>query len=470
SSLPRSPKKKAKIAHVSDSESSASDDDNLDLQESVNPEATPMTKITARLNDSVLNSAKKPKAKAVISKAEYNAQLKKFAVALGLDSLKDFFCEPLINTYAEVYRLPVQSISLCYGDQIYWFRLSTLFLGAGIQEKSKQEKDIVQLITTPKITSFIYNPARCDVQDFRLVTPPKETVGSRRPYLVHASSNQRVAFLIVGGVALSSLLDLQPMGQSGYSNRSLSICPVAVEYSLAWNFFSQLLKVDRISNYGGYANFSTFGIRDHNNRDVAGYKHQGYAPPPRTRNASASIVVHTVGVDYEKSLLQILKRGIDNGGLDSNSEVFNVSSKYGSLSSTVIPHSIETFVSLCAQGERYRGELPRDSLVAVLQTLTVSATRPPSSFKHYLQFETVSEYTRSCYLWMDTDVVTFIETATSLVRIDIQNALCTSVSSRSLTCIFKPIAELSGGADQQKYKMTKYIRKPLLDVKLLPDD
>ncbi|KAI0091808.1 hypothetical protein BDY19DRAFT_991484, partial [Irpex rosettiformis] len=358
SPLSRSPKKKTKTTHLIESESEGSDDDNIDTRSADDPEVTPVSKITNRLNDSVLNSAKKPKA--VVSKAAYKAQLKKFAIDLGLDSLRDFFYESLMDTYAEVYRLSEHFAMLRRSDLLVSIEYPIFGCrnSRGIQAR--------ELITTPKITSFIYNPARCDVKDFCLITPPKETVRSRRSYLVHASNNQRVAFLIVGGVALSSLLDLQPIGQSGYSNRSLSICPIAVEYSLAWNFFSRLLKVDRVSNYGGYANFSTFGIRDHNNKDMAGYKHQGYAPPPRTRNASAPVVVHTVGVDYEKSLLQVLKRGIDNGGLDSNSEVFNLSSKYGSLSSTIIPHNIETFVSLCAQGERYRGELPRDSLVAVL--------------------------------------------------------------------------------------------------------
>ncbi|KAI0083675.1 hypothetical protein BDY19DRAFT_998359 [Irpex rosettiformis] len=348
SSLSRSPKKKVKMSRPSDSEDDTSNVDVASEKSGPVVSNSPVSKITSQLNDSVLNSAKK--SKATTTKA-YDARLKKFAVSLGLDSVGAYFCPAMIGTYADVFQFPVQGISLCFGDSIFWYRLGTLFMGVGIKERSKQEKELVQLITTPQLTPFIINPARCNPNDFRLVTPSKETVGSKRPYLVHASNGKRVVCAIFGRVDASSLLDLQQMGQSGYYNRSLSLCPIAVEYTLAWSFFATLLNVDRVNNYGGHANFSTFGTREHSDRDAIGYKHQDVAPPPRPRAPRASVAVHTVGVDHEDSLLQTLKRGMDNGGLDSFSEVFNVSSFYGPLSTTEILHDTERFIAMCAQNE-----------------------------------------------------------------------------------------------------------------------
>ncbi|KAI0086697.1 hypothetical protein BDY19DRAFT_995707 [Irpex rosettiformis] len=359
SPLLRSPKKKAKIAC-----SSESDDETLHAavnrkKGSSDVPDTPVSKITTQLNDSVLNSARKPKAPA--SKAEYDAQLKKFAVALGLDSVKAYFCDAMRGTYADVYRLQVQGVSLCFGDLIYWYRLRTILLGVGIKENSKQEKELVQLITTPELTKFIINPSCCNPRGFRLVIPPKDTVGSKRPYLVRISDGQRVICVIFGRADGSSLLDLQQMGQSGYFNHSLSLCPLAVEYALALNFFSALLKFDRVNNYG-------------DDRDMLGYKHQDVAPPPRPRAARTSVAVHTVGLDFEDSLLRVMKRSIETGGLDSFSEVFNVSSFYGPSSTTDVSHDIERFIAMCAQNERYRGELPQGSFVGVLCS--------PSTYSH----------------------------------------------------------------------------------------
>ena len=44
--------------------------------------------------------------------------------------------------------------------------------------------------------------------------------------------------------------------------------------------------------------------------------------------------------------------------------VFNLGSYYGCTSQSDLPHSLETFVAVCARAERFAGEIPRDSLVA----------------------------------------------------------------------------------------------------------
>ncbi|KAI0083654.1 hypothetical protein BDY19DRAFT_910426 [Irpex rosettiformis] len=351
SSLQRSPKKKAKMTHVSDSEIESSDDDKKNKPDDIHPEDTPVSKITNKLNSSVLNSAKKPKPKKTMNKASYEAHLSKLAASLGLEPVNSFFCDALRHTYADINLSQVQEISLCFGDLIHWYCLRPILAGLGIQKGSKQEKDLVALVTTPEISKFIYNPARCNIEDFRLFTPPKDTTGSRRAYLTRVSNIERLSFLVFGRVVSSSLLELQQMGQSGYSNRSVSLSPIPVEYTLLWSFFADLLKPERVNNFGGYVNFSTFGTRDYNERDAPGYRHQDAAPPPRPRAARAPVTVHRVGENHEDLLLQVLRKGIENGGLDSFSEVpvFNLTSFYGPTSSTAIPHDTETFISLCTQ-------------------------------------------------------------------------------------------------------------------------
>ena len=44
--------------------------------------------------------------------------------------------------------------------------------------------------------------------------------------------------------------------------------------------------------------------------------------------------------------------------------VFNLGSYYGCTSQPDMPHSLDTFVAVCARAERFADEIPRDSLVA----------------------------------------------------------------------------------------------------------
>ena len=189
-------------------------------------------------------------------------------------------------------------------------------------------RDIVQLITAPEITSFLYNPDRCNKDDFKCHFVGK----SDRPCIVK-SDNSKACFIMFGRVKESSIVDLHIMGNGPWHNRRLAIFPIAPEISLAFNFFSQLIPGHNMSNFGGYITCSTFPTTPDKGMlficafnipflilgigYTREYEGTDAAPPPPP---SGPVIINMRADESEDVLLwEVLQKGIESGGLDANS-------------------------------------------------------------------------------------------------------------------------------------------------------
>ncbi|KAI0727876.1 hypothetical protein BC629DRAFT_1447309 [Irpex lacteus] len=430
---PQSPRKKMKMARQPSIDKE--EDEPEEEDDAKNPEAalfpqTPVSKLTKQLNKSVLQSASKtarsksaqdkasnvmpsdskagesqnamaadsphssppptpPPGLPVAGSAEYRRLLQSMVKALGITANSDYFCPLLKNTYAHVDVSSLKALPLCNTTaDMQWFTLDNILLMAQIKEGSRQQKALVKLVTTSQFTSYLFNPARCNVKDFKWIQPPTPAGGSRppRPYLGVAATREKALFLEFGIVDKSHLLELQLMGNGPWMNKNLQVCTIVTEYLLACSFYANYLpdKVERISNYGGYFNPSSFPTMPTLpvNGPAGTPGRPRSAPKPKLPGVPV-VVVHDIGTSGKHALYKVLEKAIDAGGVDAraNIPVFDLRSFYGSTASTDIPHSTETFLEMCGQAERYLKEIPLNSLIGLF--CIPSAVRHTTGGQHF---------------------------------------------------------------------------------------
>lgn len=188
-------------------------------------------------------------------------------------------------------------------------------------------RDLVALVTSPSICSFIHNPARSNVDDFKVV---RTTSG--REYVVPESTLKQGCFVLFGLVRDSRVTELSTMGSSDWLNKRIELYPLTTEFVLAYNFFHKVLGIGGIQAFRDFVSIGTYPVAKKSecpvrfsktqlittdiDADGGAYKGTGNAPGPRKTGPT----IHNLRADEdgEDLLYEVLQSSIEAGGLDGN--------------------------------------------------------------------------------------------------------------------------------------------------------
>ncbi|KAI0340234.1 hypothetical protein BDW22DRAFT_1347265 [Trametopsis cervina] len=354
SSLPRSPKKKTKTVHVpSESEYEEVDcddpveeevDDHLSLKKTKGKQpATPMSRLATKLNKSTLESAQKGRQPALLK-------------------------EVLV-----VQPLPIPDEDMVFADHGLMERMSPSLKDTygGLPVA----RAIAHVVSTPCLSPMIYNPARCDCDQFHAV----QREGQYRDFQYFVTENiskspnwnknDGVCFVFWGSTFASNLVKGTSLGSGTWMLKGIGISPIVVEFHRTVAFLSIRMGFHEIylPNYGGVLNFAT----------RPGPANGISAPPPRSRHAtepealtmqgSASVDYHRV-IPYERKVKEFddeLRKNIQGYGVRGHETVpiYDLTAHFKDSYDQVYDHSIHRLLALAP---RFEGDLPDDAVVGIL--------------------------------------------------------------------------------------------------------
>ncbi|KAI0337022.1 hypothetical protein BDW22DRAFT_1433652 [Trametopsis cervina] len=387
-SLPRSPKKKAKTVHVlpaseeedEDAESVVdygSDYDPPIIESKGKQPATPVSRLAATLNKSILDSSKKGKATVVSSRPRAPKALPPSPedVLFADQNLMRTLSPALKDTYGG---LPVirtnPLIRRCWPK---WgaVPLDTLVSATSIGREPDRLKAIAKVVTAPCVGPMIYNPARCHWDDFR--STRKEGRYQDFQYFVTKDTydtpgweqDAPVCFLFWGASFSSNLVTGTLISNQSWILKSIGIAPITMEWERTFAFLGYRMGFTamHVPNFKGNLNFSTRpGPTDATNGSQSGNIY-AVDTGSTTYQGSTPIDYHDV-IGYNDRLKvfnEDMERTIKGYGLrgDDIIPVYDLTEHFKDTCHRVYDYPLQ---QLLVTAPRFEGDLPDGCIVGII--------------------------------------------------------------------------------------------------------
>ncbi|KAI0086716.1 hypothetical protein BDY19DRAFT_908132 [Irpex rosettiformis] len=359
-----SPKKKTKVYHAVDD----SEDNMMDNEEVA---TTPVSRLTKKMDRNQLISPKKSSFK--IRRLSKDA-MEDMVSSLHLPrDIKDHLCPSLYGSYDNLPLLSRVATQETCLSPIAINKLRVYLGYVHIQKDTEQEQAIVKLVTTPSFGPLVYNPARVNWQDFArhtLTSLASSSTYAPKPYISHFQApNERVSFIIFGGVHNSSVVEERELGRSRNVVKTVPLSPLCLEWPRAFNFFSHVFDFTYmyVPAWDGSIGFMT---RSRKLDDTGSGTSNRFSSNPflNTSPKSSKITQGVRSVDYRNvqgdktAQLNNRLRGI----LGKSVPVYNMTQYYEAGTTTSEIQTPEMFMACMANAPLWEDEISDMSFVDVL--------------------------------------------------------------------------------------------------------
>ncbi|KAI0336916.1 hypothetical protein BDW22DRAFT_1349537 [Trametopsis cervina] len=304
-SVLRSPKKKAKTVHIpseSEGENDNSADGNEDVLNSEEDEyasvpdkgkgkqpATPVSKLSAKLNKSVLDSAKKEKMSRNLKDVPADTSVPPVVtpalpvvapvppvvapilapypqdMLFATNAWRQRASPSLLNTYGGlpiIQKLPI--CCLCW-DGWGVGTLDRMVQATSVTQEPDRLRAIAMVISTSTVNPLIHNPARADWNHIVMNNLRREGQNKEYQYRVvyplntaHRGGDAPICFVFWGACITSNLVD-GTTTQSSWRLKTVAIAPIVIEWERTFAFLSYVMDFSTmfVPNFNQSLNFST---------------------------------------------------------------------------------------------------------------------------------------------------------------------------------------------------------------------
>ncbi|KAI0793098.1 hypothetical protein BC629DRAFT_1592999 [Irpex lacteus] len=358
---------------------------------------TPVSRITAKMNTSVLATPTKATVSSSSAPAHASAsqggagrgrtatstspasraevmQDMVDALNLGTD-MRNHLCPSLQETYTNLPLLSRPVIQHTCLSRIAVNKLRVYLGFCHIPKDSELERAIVSIVTTPWFGPLVYNPARADWRDLVLHTPVGGNPFTSRPYVAHVDAlHERTCAIVFGGVHKCRVVHEHELGNSGNMAKTAPISPLCIEWPRAFNTCSHVFDFTymHVPAWDGSIGFITRTKKKADNGSSDRWSTNPFLDTsPKTASTTQgvqSVDYHTVSGDKTEELNRKLRDILANNGLacDDDVPVYNLTQHYGAGASVSGIQTPDMFLARMAAAPLWQGEIPDTSFVGVL--------------------------------------------------------------------------------------------------------